>query len=468
MNGFSAFRRKMETADLPEMVIETFGHYYDRLQADATGHIPEADIESLTPDDVIDFGELESYRRHGREMLNHLAVIKLNGGLGTSMGLQGPKSLIEVRDGLTFLDCSVRHVRWLNNRHDARVPLVLMNSFSTDEESLEFMRRYPDMMHGDLPLSFLQHRFPKVLREDLTPVSWPSSPELEWNPPGHGDIYSALSTSGMLDTLLSRDITHAFVSNCDNLGALVDTGVLGYIARTGLSFFMEVARRTEMDKKGGHLAKRPDGTLILRESAQCPDEDAAVFADIDRHRFFNTNNIWLNLKDLKQTLSSRNNVLELPLIVNRKTVDPRDPSSPPVYQLETAMGSALSVFDKAGVVAVPRSRFVPVKNCIDLVDLWSDRYMFKEEHQVLANPSRRHDTITLELDPRYYSRIDDLAARFPKGAPSLRECSSLSVEGDIVFGSGVKIVGAAEIRNRTDTQVHVPDETVVEKAIIYE
>lgn len=59
-------------------------------------------------------------------------------------------------------------------------------------------------------------------------------------------------------------------------------------------FFSFLVVRTESDKKGGHLAKRKsDGQFILRESAQCAKEDESAFQDTDKHKFFNTNNLWV-------------------------------------------------------------------------------------------------------------------------------------------------------------------------------
>src|SRR5438105_1204399 len=83
--------------------------------------------------------------------------------------------------------------------------------------------------------------------------------ELEWCPPGHGDIYTALVTSGMLDALLDAGYEHAFVSNSDNLGAVLDPRILAWFAAERIPFLMEVADRTEADRKGGHIAQRPGG-----------------------------------------------------------------------------------------------------------------------------------------------------------------------------------------------------------------
>lgn len=121
---------------------------------------------------------------------------------------------------------------------------------------------------------------------------------------------------------------------------------------------MECCRRTEADKKGGHLALRKgDSQLILRESAQCAKEDEPAFQDISRHQFFNTNNLWVRLDLLFDLMKKSGGFVPLPTILNGKTVDPQQDTSTPVWQLETAMGAAIECFPGAGAVVVPRSRF---------------------------------------------------------------------------------------------------------------
>ncbi len=160
-------------------------------------------------------------------------------------------------------------------------------------------------------------------------MAWEADPELEWCPPGHGDIYPALVASGLLERLLEQGYETAFVSNADNLGATLDPRILSWFRAQGLPFLMEVSRRGENDRKGGHLARRrADGQLVLRESAQTADEDEDAFQDITRHRFFNTNSLWIDLRALAAELEAEGGALPLPLIVNRKTVDPADPGSP--------------------------------------------------------------------------------------------------------------------------------------------
>ena len=207
-----------------------------------------------------------------REVLDQVVVVKLNGGLGTRMGLSGPKSLVEVKPGTTFLDILVRQVLAQRERHGARLPLVLMNSAVTRGPSLDALRRHDGLAVPGVPLEFVQGREPKLRSGDLQPVRWPADPELEWCPPGHGGIYTALAASGTLDALLGAGLRYAFVSNCDNLGALADVRIAAWLAAEQVPFALEAVRGTPADLRGGHLA-RYQGRVVLRETAQVPGGD---------------------------------------------------------------------------------------------------------------------------------------------------------------------------------------------------
>jgi UTP--glucose-1-phosphate uridylyltransferase len=371
-------------------------------------------------------------------------VLKLNGGLGTSMGMTRAKSLIEAKDGLTFLDVIARQVLALRSRAGADVPLVLMNSFYTRDDSLEALSSHPELKSG-VPADFVQHKEPKLLVDDLSPVSWPDDPSLEWCPPGHGDLYTALLTSGMLDALLEGGFRYAFISNSDNLAAVLEPRVLAWIAREELPFVMEVTDRTEADRKGGHIAARPGGGYLLRETAQTPEEDLDALQDIGRHRYVNTNNLWVDLSALRDLLRARDGVLGLPLIVNRKTVDPGDKSTPGVFQLETAMGAAVGVFDGARPLRVPRRRFSPVKTTEDLLALRSDAYVLGEGSRIELDPRRDGRPPVIDLDDEHYKKLADFDARFGAGAPSLVDCERLAVSGDVSFGRDVVVRGRVTV-----------------------
>jgi UTP--glucose-1-phosphate uridylyltransferase len=433
MDGLVPAIEKMQREGLGEAAIETFRRAYERLRAGDAGLLPEAEIEPI--DELPGLDDLPADDGGFGEAIEHAVVLKLNGGLGTTMGLTRAKALLAIKDGMTFLDVIARQVLELRRRTGARLPLVLMNSFHTREDSLAALARYPELP-ADVPPDFVQNKLPKLRADDLHPVSWPDDPELEWAPPGHGDLYTALQTSGMLEALLDRDYRYAFVSNSDNLGAVLDARILAWIAREEIPFLMEAVERTHADRKGGHLARRRgDGGLVLRERAQTPEADIPAFEDVQRHRFFNTNTLWIDLRALADVLERRGGSLDLPLIVNRKTVDPADPSSPQVVQLETAAGAAIGAFEGARAVRVSRRRFAPVKTTNDLLVVRSDAYVVTGEWHVELVPERGDTPPIVDLDPRYYKLLRDFEARFPEGPPSLKGCERLSVVGDAVFGS---------------------------------
>jgi UTP--glucose-1-phosphate uridylyltransferase len=457
VDGLGASTEKMRREGLPDAAIDTFAHYYEQLVEGETGMLPESEIEPV--EDVESLGDLPD--DDAGELLAEAVVLKLNGGLGTSMGMTRAKSLIEAKDGRSFLDVVARQVLGLRERSGARLPLVLMNSFYTHDDALEALERHPELA-ADVPPDFVQHKEPKLLVDGLEPVEWPDDPSLEWCPPGHGDLYTALLTSGMLDTLLERGYRYAFMSNSDNLGAVLEPRVLAWLAREEVPFAMEVTDRTEADRKGGHIARRPGGGYVLRETAQTPEEDLDALQDIGRHRYVNTNNLWLDLRALGALLRERSGVLGLPLIVNRKTVDPGDKSTPEVFQLETAMGAAIGVFDGARPLRVPRSRFSPVKTTEDLLALRSDAYVLRDDARVeLARPRDGRPPV-IDLDDEHFKLLRDFDARFPAGAPSLVECERLAVEGDVVFGRGVVVRGTVEIAQESAEQRRIPDGAVLE------
>jgi UTP--glucose-1-phosphate uridylyltransferase len=443
---------KMRREDLPEIAVDTFAHYEELLRQGDQGTLPEDELEPLT-----EVQGMDALPEADDSDLERVVVLKLNGGLGTSMGMTKAKSLVEVKEGHTFLDVIARQVLHLRERHGAAIPLVLMNSFATRDDTLEALERYPELALEGLPLDFVQGKVPKLLADGFEPVTWERDPSLEWAPPGHGDVFISLATSGMLDMLIERGYAYLFLSNSDNLGAVLEPRILTWFAREELPFLSEVVDRTEADRKGGHLARRRgDGGLVLRETAQVPDDDREAFEDTERHRFFNANNIWVNLNALKRALDERDGVLGLPMIVNRKTVDPSDSSSPAVLQLETAMGAAIGVFEGAAAVHVPRSRFAPVKTSGHLLVVRSDAYELAGDWTVQLAAGRDAAPI-VELSDEF-KLLRDFESRFPAGPPSLVEAERLEVEGDVRFGGDVTVRGRVHI----DGPAEIPDGAVLE------
>jgi UTP--glucose-1-phosphate uridylyltransferase len=422
--ALAAFRRRLEGLDDP-----------------AAGLLPGSELAPVQTLPALEELPPPS-AQEARAALDRVVVLKLNGGLGTSMGLTAPKSSIVVKEGKSFLDVIAQQVLALRERHDARLPLLLMDSATTRPPTLRALERHPGLVRDDVPPDFLQGREPKLRADTQAPIVWPPDPALEWCPPGHGDLYISLAGSGTLTALLEAGYRWAFVSNSDNLGALADARIAAWVAAEQIPFLMEVVRGTPADRKGGHLA-RQDGRLVLRETAQVPDGDDS-FGDIDRWRWYNTNDLWVDLQALDALLAADPAGPALPLIVNRKTVDPADPSTPEVLQLETAMGAAIGSIDGARALHVPRSRFVPVKTTEDLLVTRSDAYTLHDDGRLAAAFDGAPPLVT--LDAEHYKLLPDFEARFPDGPPSLRAASSLTVVGDVRFGAGVVIDGDVTLR----------------------
>jgi len=421
----------MEAAGLSQAAIAAFERSYDLLAANDSGLIPEADI--VPARDLPRYEDVCHASDSSPELLAKAVMLKLNGGLGTGMGLEKAKSLLPVRDGQTFLDLIVHQVLAARKKSDLR--FFLLNSFSTSEDTLNHLAQYPEL--GDpKSLELLQNKVPKIDAETLAPVAWPANPEQEWCPPGHGDLYPAILGSGLLEQLLKEGYRYLFVSNSDNLGATLDPGLLSWFAESDQPFVMEVTTRTAADRKGGHLARRAsDGRLLLRESAQCPDGDMDAFQDIGKHRYFNTNNLWLRLDYLAEALQANGGLLPLPVIRNKKTVDPRDKKSPAVFQLETAMGAAIECFEGAGAVVVPRTRFAPVKTTADLLALRSDAYVITEDGRAELAPERQGVPPEIILDGDRFKLVDQLDAALADGVPSLIKCRRLEAKGPVRFSA---------------------------------
>lgn len=458
-DGLAAGVEKMRAVGLPEAAIATFRMHYERLRRGDEGILRESDL--LPVDDLPDAAHLGVDERGAAAALERTVVLKLNGGLGTTMGVDRPKALLTIKDGLNFLDIIARQAIHLRQRRRVRLPVVFMNSPHTRRDSLGSLARHPELA-SDVPMDFVQDIVPKLRADNLEPVSWPDDPDLEWVPPGHGDLYTALFTSGMLDELLHAGYRYAFVSNGDNLGAVLAPEILAWFAQEELAFLMEVTDRTEADRKGGHLARLRDGRLALRELAQTAVEDVAAFQDTRRHRFFNTNNLWLDLDALSRCLDEHGGVLPLPTILNRKTVDPTDPSSPEVIQLESAAGAAISLFHRAQALRVSRRRFAPVKTTDDLLVVRSDAYVLTEAANIEPAAGRGETPPVVSLDRRFYKLLRDFAPRFPFGPPSLVACERLEVIGDVLFGRNVVVRGTVVVEHRGSRQLRIEDDTILD------
>ena len=437
------FREKMAAAGLGETAIRCFSHYYAEWTDGVSALFPESAIQPI--DELPTYEQIAAQTTPDAALPEKTAILKLNGGLGTGMGLAGAKSLLPVRPGLNFLDLIARQIAALApTPQSPRPAFFLLNSFSTSADTRAWLSGHPALGPAEA-VELLQNKIPKIDAQTRGPVSWPAQPDLEWCPPGHGDIYTVLGTGPRLAQWRERGLEYLFVSNADNLGATPDPAILTWFAQSGAPFLMEVTARTPSDRKGGHLARQGD-RLLLRESAQCPSEDEAAFQDITRHRFFNTNNLWLRLDTLEALLREQGGFLPLPLIANAKTVDPRDSKSPSVIQLESAMGAAVGVIPGSRALCVPRSRFSPVKTTSDLLGLRSDAYEITQAGLVVLAGEFHGVPPRITLDGTY-KLVDALEKALSMGVPSLRHCRALTLRGPVQFEAGVVCRGEVTVEN---------------------
>lgn len=442
---------KMRTEGFSDIAIAQFERMYKVWLTDETGWVHEADVTPLTEADVPSVADFHDNipSRTAHTALAKTAILKLNGGLGTSMGLASAKSLLPVRRHkarqMRFLDIILGQVISTRNQHMVQLPLILMNSFRTSKDSLSAVHHNRRFHQDNIPLEIVQHQQPKIVARTGKPVNFTQDKELEWCPPGHGDVYSTLWESGVLDLLQDNGIEYIFISNSDNLGARPSSIIAGHFARSQADFMVEVSKKTEADRKGGHFViDNKTGRLTLREMSQVHPEDKTQAMDETIHPYFNTNNIWIKISALKKVLKKYDGVLPLPVIRNTKTVDPTDPSSTRVVQLETAMGAAISLFDNSACVEVSRARFLPVKTTEDLFILRSDRFHLTDSYEM---EDGNYIFPNISLDQRYYKNIYDFNERFPYDVPSLAAAASVTIEGDWTFGRDTHCFGDAHLED---------------------
>lgn len=447
---FELSASKMRDAGMSDTAIAQFSHLYEVWRNNEKGSfIREHDVEPIKT--VPSFHEIYETIDHDKAVkaFAKTAFIKLNGGLGTSMGLSCAKSLLPVRRHkarqMRFIDIIIGQVLTARQRLGVDLPLILMNSFRTSKDTLQVLKRNRKFVQNDIPVEIIQHQEPKILARTGEPVSYPEDPTLEWCPPGHGDLYSTIWESGILDKLSECGFSYLFISNSDNLGARPSRTLAQYFENTHAPFMIEVAKRTQADRKGGHIVRDIEtGRMLLREMSQVNPEDKRSAQSINKHPYFNTNNIWIRIDALKKMLKKYNGVLPLPVICNNKTVDPTNPESAKVVQLETAMGAAVSLFDDAICVEVDRMRFLPVKTTNDLFIMRSDRFHLTDSYEMEDGNYIFPD---IDLDPRYYRNIDDFNERFPYSVPALAAAKSVTIKGDWTFGNQVSMFADAVLQD---------------------
>lgn len=402
----------------------------------------------MTPDssNLLDFSSLPSpeHSRTARQ-LSKLVVGKLNGGMGTSMGCAGPKSLIEVRDSKSFLDLILAQIESLNQEWDQKIPLLLMNSFYTHEKTLAHLSALK--LSSEI-IGFQQNKFPRLHSEGFSPLTPDKWGDQAYYPPGHGDFYQCVWQQGILQKLIDAGREILFISNADNLGAVVDPVILNYMDEFNIPFLMEVTAKTPADVKGGTLYQQ-NGKLKLLEIARVPDDKVDEFCDQKKFRTFNTNNIWINLLALNNRL--KKGPLELSVMVNRKNVE-----EIPVVQLETAIGSGLECFEGAVGLTVSRERFLPVKKTDDLLLVRSNLFSLSNGKLIR---DRKSDPLPLIELGDFLQNIENFQNAFSI-IPDLLDLKELKINGNVRFEGAACLKGKVYLQGLKKTLV-LPSGTVL-------
>jgi len=438
--------------------MESFKEIFGRYVSSRNEVIDWSKIQPPRENLVVPFANVKPCPEDRKsDLAQKLCVLKLNGGLGTTMGCKGPKSVIEVHSGLTFLDLAVQQVEVLNTKLAADVPLILMNSFNTHEDTMKVVHKY---RHAKATVhNFNQSRHPRILKDSLLPM--PDNPKETgdaWYPPGHGDVFRSLANSGLLDEMIRQGKEYVFISNVDNLGATVDFDILNNLFETNCEFCMEVTDKTCADIKGGTLIEY-EGGVRLFEIAQCPPQYVEDFKSIKKFKIFNTNNLWVSLKAIARVLKS-NTLRNVDIITNPKRAE----NGQSVLQLETAAGAAIQFFENAKGINVHRRRFLPVKNTSDLFIVQSNLYTL-DGGQLVMNPKRVFETVPLVKLGENFTKVQNYASRL-QGIPDILELDQLTVSGDVTFGSHISLKGTVIIVANHGNRIDIPAGAILENKVV--
>ena len=426
----SEFKLAVEKFGLKDDALSGFLSLFTRYKEAGSSDLQWQALKSPDPSRQVNYDSLsEPDPDQATYAWSRLAVCKLNGGLGTSMGCAGSKSSIVVKNGESFLDLTLLQLEHIAQNEKVNIPLLLMNSFHTHDETTKLL----EGKEGALDIScFQQNRYLRIDQANDQPLDPNLVGEDAWYPPGHGDLYYCLKNQGFMDRLLSAGKEILFVSNADNLGAVADSRIAHYMLEHDVPFVMEVTPKTPADVKGGTVYEDLEGQLHLLELAQVPQEHVDEFCSMRKFKVFNTNNIWIHLRHLKERMAQ--GPLELNLIVNKKQVLGR-----PVIQLETAIGAGLECFKGAQALVVGRDRFFPVKNTSDLMLIQSSLFDF-EEGRLVRSPTGNQKSLPAITFEYPFSDLEEYQKRIPV-IPDMRELESLELAGDVRFEGDVSLKG---------------------------
>ncbi len=431
---------------IPEICIRDFATAYQKYVSGKIESINWSEIKEISEDKVIKYQNLLANQQQDLceiavQHLDQLVVLKLNGGLGTSMGLKYAKSKImfDVKNEKTFLDIIIDQIVEINEKYQKNVDLWFFNSFNTQKDTRAFFyqKKIKNLVYHEI----IQNKFPRIETQlidneiNYLPFSYSENYEQEWYPPGHGDIYRVFHINKIIESWLKQGKKFLFVSNSDNLGANIDLMIFGYFLKENLPFLMEVCQKTPLDRKGGIIVEYQN-EIRLVESVEVPKKNITDFENINKYCFFNTNSLWFYLPALLEILKNK---FEIPLIINPKTINKRD-----VIQLESAMGSIIRFFPSSKIIKVPRERFLAVKTNNELLLMRSD---YLKDHKINLLRKKVDLVPEIKLSNNYHDLID--FEKYFQVIPSLINIEKLYLEGEIFFlnSGNIELTGEVIIKS---------------------
>ncbi|WRX24175.1 Small ribosomal subunit protein uS2 - like 2 [Theobroma cacao] len=341
-----------------------------------------------------------------KQLLDKLVVVKFNGALGKNMGFNGPKSLIEVKNGSTSLDLTVNQIQSLNSKYGCNVPLLLINSRTTHDDVLKVLEKY-----SSSKIDIHSFRQGDQIQQEL---SFSEGGEDEWYSSDHGAQFLSLMSSGTLDVLLSQGKEYALVVNPDNVAAVVDPKILNHLAQNSVEYCMEVMPTTSgglMNFMASSLQGKFKASEILNYTNLEDFTSNPTKHSVKKFKFIDTRNLWVDLRAIKRLVDT--NALKLGYL------------------------SMLKLFEKAIGIMIPQSRFLPLNSTSDLLLFQSDLYSFTEG-VLIRNDARTTPTNpSIDLGPEF-EKVSDFQSRF-KTIPSIIRLDSLEVTGDVWFGADITL-----------------------------
>jgi len=148
----------MQKEGIAPSAIAAFESTFQSLVSGDSGMIQES---SISP--VLGLANAEEFTSVAdASLLDKTVVLKLNGGLGTGMGLDKAKSLLTIKGSDTFLDLTAKQVIQMRKDYGMKVKFMLMNSFSTSKDTLDFFqKKYPELAKEE-GLEMMQNKVPKL------------------------------------------------------------------------------------------------------------------------------------------------------------------------------------------------------------------------------------------------------------------------------------------------------------------